>query len=406
MSSRLVGGERPRADLSRRPRRPAARTRSSTWLAVREAATLDQARTGKPLDKLREQARLADAGGAEERDELWRAFALDASRDGTQDRKLLVSPDQRRAQAPDAAWRRLLLARRGDRHPGRDGRALSLRLDWLVLAIRDRAARRRLRPLSQEHLARIRVLLQARGHVDRVAADHQLATGGRLAAGDHFARVDADPQPDVGAVAALDALGERSEAVPHGQRRPNRPLGVVLVGLGDAEHGEDRVAGEFLRGASEPLDLGVDQLEELPLELAHVLRVQFLAERGRAREVGEQDGDNAPLLAIVGRVRRTASVFSERDAAGRAEGRAGRLLEPAGRADPLKRRATLTAEAGPAGALGSAGSADQSHAPSLRRRHQKRERRDCRSQRLRPDEKAPDTSGAELTPLTRPGTVR
>jgi hypothetical protein len=54
------------------------------------------------------------------------------------------------------------------------------------------------------------------------------------------------------------------------------------VGLGDAEHGQDRVAGELLRGASEPLDLGVDQLEELALELTYVLRIESFAERGRA----------------------------------------------------------------------------------------------------------------------------
>ena len=37
------------------------------------------------------------------------------------------------------------------------------------------------------------MLLQARGHVDGVAADHQLATGGRFPTGDHLAGVDADP---------------------------------------------------------------------------------------------------------------------------------------------------------------------------------------------------------------------
>ena len=108
-------------------------------------------------------------------------------------------------------------------------------------------------------------------------------------------------------------------------------------------------------------------VEELALELAHVLRIESLAECRRAREVGEQNGDDPPFLAIVGRVDRTASVFAKRNAAGRAERRAGRLLEPAGRTGPLERRAALAAEAGSVRALGSAVSADQSHAASLRR---------------------------------------
>ena len=37
------------------------------------------------------------------------------------------------------------------------------------------------------------MLLQARRHVDRVAADHQLAARGRFPTGDHLARVDPDP---------------------------------------------------------------------------------------------------------------------------------------------------------------------------------------------------------------------
>jgi len=103
-----------------------------------------------------------------------------------------VSPDQRRAQAGDAPRRRFLLADGGDRHPRSDGRALPLRLESLVLAVLDRAACRRLCPLSDEHLARLGVLLQPCGHVDGVAADHQLASCCGFAAGDHLARVDAD----------------------------------------------------------------------------------------------------------------------------------------------------------------------------------------------------------------------
>ena len=140
------------------------------------------------------------------------------------------------------------------------------------------------------------MLLQARGHVDGVPAHHQLAACGRLASRDDLARVDADPEPHLGVVAIEHALGERSESVADGQCRTNGALGVVLVRLRDPEHGEHRVAGELLGRAAVALDLGVDQVEELALELAHVLGVEPLAERGRAREVGEEDGHDSALL--------------------------------------------------------------------------------------------------------------
>ena len=235
-----------------------------------------------------------------------------------------------------------------------------------MLAVLDRAACRRLCPLSDEHLARLGVLLQARRHVDGVSADHQLASCCGFPAGDHLARVDSDSQPDVGAVAALDTVVEGNEALPHGQGGPNRPFRVVLVCVGDAEHGEHCVAGELLCRAPEPLDLGVDQLEELSLKLANVLRIHPLAERGRPGEVGEENGYDPPLLTVVARLAGTASVIPEGDTAVGAEGRAGRLLESAGGAGPLERCAALTAKTGARSVLGSAGSADQCHGASLR----------------------------------------
>ena len=90
------------------------------------------------------------------------------------------------------------------------------------------------------------MLLEPRGDVDRVAADHQLAARGGLAAGDDLARVDPDAQPDLGAVAALNAVREGAEALVRGERSPNGALGVVLVRLRDPEDGEDGVAHELL----------------------------------------------------------------------------------------------------------------------------------------------------------------
>ena len=196
---------------------------------------------------------------AEERHELRRALALDAGGDGARGAASSSSrPMSGARQAGDAAWRGLPRGAADATHAATGslfpfasiGPSLAYAIVRLVAAcVRS----------PDEHLAGLRVLLQARGDVDGVAADHQLAAGGRFPARDDLAGVDADPEPDLGAVAARDAFGERAEAVLHGERSAHSALGVVLVRLRDAEDGEHRVADELLRRAPEALDLGVDQ---------------------------------------------------------------------------------------------------------------------------------------------------
>ena len=84
-----------------------------------------------------------------------------------------------------------------------------------------------------------------------------------------------------------------------GEGRQHGALGIVLVRLRDPEHGQHRVADELLRQAPEALDLAVDELEQLSLQLTHVLGIEALAERCRACEIGEEDADDAALLALV-----------------------------------------------------------------------------------------------------------
>jgi hypothetical protein len=114
---------------------------------------------------------------------------------------------------------------------------------------------------------------------------------------------------------------------------------TASVRLRNAEDGEHGVPRELLGRAAEALDLGVDQVEELPQELAEVLRVEQLANRARAREVGEEDGDDTPFLPLVGGVRGRASVLAQGEAAGETESRGRRLLDPVAGAGPVKRRA-------------------------------------------------------------------
>ena len=56
----------------------------------------------------------------------------------------------------------------------------------------------------------------------------------------------------------VDEAGERRL---HPQRRPHRPLGVVLVGDGRAEQGDDGVAEQLVDAPAERLDVGDEALE-------------------------------------------------------------------------------------------------------------------------------------------------
>ena len=87
------------------------------------------------------------------------------------------------------------------------------------------------------------------------------------------------------------------EAAQHGECGPDRALGVVLVHDRHAEHRHHRVADELLDPAALGLGLGAHGVEVAAQHLGRTLRVQPLRHPGRAREVGEQDGDDLALGA-------------------------------------------------------------------------------------------------------------
>ena len=142
------------------------------------------------------------------------------------------------------------------------------------------ASRARARALPSKDLARLGCLLQPRRNVHRVARQPSLGSG------DHFARHDADPplQPE---------LGER---VPHLECRAGRLQCVVLVHHRHAEHSHHGVADEFLDGAAIALDDPPHPLEVPREQRAQPLRVELFSERGRAREVAEENRDRLALL--------------------------------------------------------------------------------------------------------------
>ena len=90
------------------------------------------------------------------------------------------------------------------------------------------------------------------------------------------------------------------------QSRPDRPLGIVLVGVRKAEIGENAVAHEFgdetviaRDHARAGVLIGADHLP-------HILGIEPRRQRGRAREVAEHDRQLAALSRIFRRGTRKA----------------------------------------------------------------------------------------------------
>ena len=138
--------------------------------------------------------------------------------------------------------------------------------------------------------------LEARGRVHDVARDGVgAALVGADAPRDDRPGVDADVEGERRAEACLPAAVERRHPLLHGKRGAEGALGVVLVGHRRAKDRHDGVANELLDEAAVLLDRRGHLLEEVTLDGADVLGVQALGQRGEAREVGEDDGDSAPV---------------------------------------------------------------------------------------------------------------
>src|SRR4029078_9957799 len=131
-----------------------------------------------------------------------------------------------------------------------------------------------------------------------------------------------------------------------------------------AEDSEHRVADELLAEPAEPLDLGVDEGEQLALQDAKLLRVDALGERRRPGDVGEEDSHHAALVPVVDRGTAARGCGQRRASAG-AERRTGWCVRAAHRAGRPKRRTARAAEAGAWELVGAARRARPRHRPSL-----------------------------------------
>ena len=102
----------------------------------------------------------------------------------------------------------------------------------------------------------------------------------------------------MGSSRSADPLGDRSL---HPQRCSHGALGVVLVGDRRAEQGDDGVAEDLVDPPAEAGHVVDEALEEPVDERLDLLRIHPLGLAGEPDEIGEQHGDDAPLLPALAR---------------------------------------------------------------------------------------------------------
>ncbi len=182
--------------------------------------------------------------------------------------------------------------------PRRDRFALSLREHGSRRPVVDRLCGGAMGLLADEHAVQGRRRLQPRGGVHHVAGGHRLAPGRPGVEVDQgLAGVDADAQLEPFVVAVRPGADL--------QRCPDRSLRVVLVCDRRAEDRHHGITDELLHRPAVPRELVAQVGVVRRQQRAHVLRVELLGAGGETHQVGEEHGDDLPLLARgAGRVRR------------------------------------------------------------------------------------------------------
>jgi hypothetical protein len=127
------------------------------------------------------------------------------------------------------------------------------------------------------------------GAIDRCAAREPPAA--RTGGGEHLSRVDAEPQLRLGLLAQLE-------------RGPDRPQGVVLVELVEAEHAHQPADGRALGDAAVALEDGRTAVPAVVQDAVEGLGIEALGQRGGVGEVDAHDRDEAAAAGLVGLRRR------------------------------------------------------------------------------------------------------
>ena len=319
----------------------------------RDPAAVGQAPTAMPEDAVDEsvhvllelppKARLADARLPGDAHQPGRA-PVDAGMEQVLDQPQLgVATDERRFQPVDP----LVTADVADDTlcgPQLGGRGLALEHVLTRAGEGDRAARQPQRRVVGQHLARLRCRLHPRRGVDRVAGDHALADGVEVHR--DLSRHDAGSRRQPGRADLGAQLRNGGYDVEGGA---HRSLGVALGGEGRAPHRHHSVADELLDHAAVAGDDRAGRLEVARQQLADLLRVTRLRQRGEPDEIAEQHRTHAPFGARRGDGRgrdgsRGPSAGRQRRSAVPAEALVGRARGTTRRARRGQRRPALTTE--------------------------------------------------------------
>ena len=271
--------------------------------------------------------------------------------------KLAVASYERRLQP----LRLERAAEAGDHSPGLPERHLSFlafQLERAGRLVHDRLLGRPAGRLADIDRAGLRLRLDARRGVDEIARDHALALGPERDRG--FAGKHSRPSSQL---LLADLLPERRDGRDQVERGADGALGVVLGGRWRSPDRHHGIPDELLDRSSVQRDDPPGGVEVAREELPHLLGVLVLGERREADEVGEQDGDEAPLRArrLALRRRRFRSPALERRAALAAEPLARLVLRSAGGARRGKGVPTFGAELPSLPVLAPAACADHRH---------------------------------------------
>ena len=221
-------------------------------------------------------------------------------------RQLALASDERRGDR--TGERRHVFPQAGD-PPGRDRLGLTGERERLERLGFDGVGNESVRFCADQDLSSGRGLLEPGRDVDGVAR-RQLLCGCRVA-GDHLAGVHSGARLDAESMVALEVLVEQGERRVHLDGCPDRAQRVVLVQRRESEHRHDRVADELLHGPAVVFDRRLHRVEVAGHHAPDRLRIEPVAESGRADEIGEDDRDD---LADLRRVRRRAERGSARAA--------------------------------------------------------------------------------------------
>ena len=200
--------------------------------------------------------------------------------------QLPIAADQRRIEVTGEATGSFPVD--GDQPVSHERLGLALRLYGLDRLGADCVADEPVGPLSQQHLARGRRLLEPRGDVDCITRGESLSSGG--IAGDHRAGVDSDSDPQATAGPRTQLLAQLLQAIAELGGGSDRSQGIVLSSGRDPKGRHHRIADVLLDRAAVAFDRLASQFEVAIHRLADELGIEGLAHLRRPADVGEDQG--------------------------------------------------------------------------------------------------------------------